>query len=294
MNILSRKLQTAWHRYHPRAVQQDIQIFGQRFSSYLLNRQGESAYQWGTWQDFLARKHSEQIFVFGGGASLHDVSPAEWARIDQANTLGWRNFAYQTFVHADYLILRELAAWRGMEGNTYFIEQVTRLMEQIETNPHFAQTLILVQGGWKAVAGNQLIGRRLAPPNYTYLRFKTGARHAQALPSTDFRRGLTHVYGTLTDAVNLAYLGGWSSIVLIGIDLYDSQYFVRSDEKSHERETGQIASQVIHATARSGIVEKMGEWSRWLAERDVHLSVYNPRSLLAEVMPVFRWDEGET
>ncbi len=289
-SILRRKLYTAWIRYNPRALQAIGGVNLQRSRAYLWNLWGARAYHWVDWEHFLVRKHSSTIFVFGGGASLRDVSAAEWAKIDRHNTLGWRNFAYQTFVHADYLILRELVAGQGIPHRGNFARQVQPLMDQMEHNPHFKDSLVLVQGGWHALAGNYLMGMQLAPLGYDYLRFYNGQRGATALPATDFKQGITHVFGTLTDAVNLAYLGGWKQIVLIGIDLYDSQYFVQADEKIHEQETGAPADVTLHATARSGIVEKMGEWEKWLRERGVQLSVYNPRSLLAEVMPIFSWE----
>jgi hypothetical protein len=43
-----------------------------------------------------------------------------------------------------------------------------------------------------------------------------------------------------------------------------------------------------HNTARSGVVEQMGEWGRMLAGEGVALSVYNQRSLLTDVLPVYR------
>jgi hypothetical protein len=48
-----------------------------------------------------------------------------------------------------------------------------------------------------------------------------------------------------------------------------------------------------HTQAVSGLVDTLDSWARWLAERDVRLTVYNPRSLLAGSVPVYvRASEG--
>ena len=43
----------------------------------------------------------------------------------------------------------------------------------------------------------------------------------------------------------------------------------------------------IHSTAVNGIVELMREWREYYEPRGIELFVYNPRSLLAAVLPVW-------
>ena len=48
-----------------------------------------------------------------------------------------------------------------------------------------------------------------------------------------------------------------------------------------------VAHSQQHSRAASGMMENLGHWSRELRGRDATLSVYNPRSVLAGVLPVY-------
>jgi hypothetical protein len=45
-----------------------------------------------------------------------------------------------------------------------------------------------------------------------------------------------------------------------------------------------------HSQAATGLRDVISGWRADLAAEGVSLSVHNPRSLLAEVLPVFRWE----
>src|SRR5207249_1724538 len=120
-------------------------------------------------------------------------------------------------------------------------------------------------------------------------------------PTRSFSQGLRHSNGTLSDVVNCAYILGWTRIVLVGVDLYDSRYFFLPPEKTlgmdpatgtttgveFNQWRGQRYDQ-LHNTARGGIVDLMANWRALLEADGVELSVYNPKSLLAGPLPVFR------
>jgi hypothetical protein len=93
---------------------------------------------------------------------------------------------------------------------------------------------------------------------------------------------------------------GWKEIVLVGVDLYDSRYFFLDPDKTLavdvERATTVPAERNSmhgqrydseHNTARSGVVRLMAEWREALEPVGVQLTVYNPRSLLADVLPLY-------
>ena len=288
--VLRRKLNTAWTRYNPLAIGARANMLRLEAGAFLHDLTARRSYNFIPLEQFTqGRKISDTIFVFGSGSSLKDVTPEEWAKINLHNTLGWKSFVYQEYVHADFLILREVMT-HDMHNPQGLRRELTRLMTQAMNNSRFENALMLVQEGWRARAGNELFGSHIAPQDrFQYARFKNGARYPDAMPSESFSQGITHIHGTLTDAVNLAFLGGWKHIVLIGIDLYDSAYFVAIEQKEHLIATGGSAGH-IHPTAKSGIVEKMAVWRQWLYERGVTIHVYNPRSLMAEIMPVFDRD----
>jgi len=187
----------------------------------------------------------------------------------------------------------------GLYGELRWRRYAGEVADAIARNPFYRDTVFVMQGEFLSDFTNQLIGYRLLPPVSGVLRYRT-ARHEGTAPTAKLADGLRHIAGTLSDAVNCASCLGWSSIVLVGVDLYDSRYFwlPPGETASVDRARATVscaASNVLrgtrsgdrHHTTTNGVVELMAEWRRYFADRGVRLSVYNPRSLLADVLPVY-------
>ena len=89
------------------------------------------------------------------------------------------------------------------------------------------------------------------------------------------------------DVVNFALVLGWREIVIAGVDLYNKEYFwlppgvARPDERP-----------IFTADSRwfqaDQMIETLRLWRQLVEPSGVRISVYNPRSLLAEAIPVYR------
>jgi hypothetical protein len=143
-----------------------------------------------------------------------------------------------------------------------------------------------------------LVGERFLPAGAKVCSYRT-ARRLDEMPSPRWRWGLQREPGTLATVVNAAVLLGWREIVLVGVDLYDNRYFWGpADATMHFDASGAFADPKAsndrgiawdrpHNTVRGGMVEVLGRWHAALERQGVHLTVYNPRSLLARVLPVY-------
>lgn len=244
-------------------------------------------------EQLRARRRSDTVFVFGSGYSLNDLRDDEWAHFREHDVFGFNEFFRQRWLPVDFHLLRvgvmESLNWRP------YAEHVAR---GIAESPYYRDTVFIVQEGYLAQFGNQLVGYRLLPRGAGVARYKT--RRGYGLPPRRLRDGLRHAVGTLDDSVNAAYVLGWKNIVLVGVDLYDSRYFWLPPDKTATSDpvTGvPIAAErntfrgtrydERHSTARNGVVQLMAEWSEHLRQDGVQLSVYNPRSLLAAVLPLY-------
>jgi hypothetical protein len=241
-----------------------------------------------------AARRSDTVFVFGSGYSLNDITPAEWEAIGRHDTFGFTAFIYQQWVRVDYHLLRG-----GIEGGLDWRRYAEDFCRILNANPHFADTNFLIQDEYQAQFCNQLIGYKLLRPGARVYRYHTARDDGP--PTRSLGEGLRHIQGTLSDAVNAAVCLGWKHIVLTGVDLYDSRYFWLGADETYDfdPQSGLLVPAVtnprgirydgVHNTARNGVVETMGRWRRLLeAERGIQLSVFNPRSLLAAVMPVYQ------
>lgn len=264
------------------------------FHAWRRERKHRQAHRVLTEAELRASRKSDTVFVFGSGYSLNDISDDEWRHFERHDTLGLSGFIYQNWIRTDYHLIRgwvEVKAgafnWRG---------QAATFADALHANPHFKDTILIMQGEYLAQFCNTLIGYGLIRPGTRIFRYHT-ARGAKA-PSLCFKEGLTHAYGTLSDAVNFASCLGWKRIVLVGVDLYDSRYFwLKSHETLAVDDSGMLIPAEIntrgirfdgkHNAVNHGILEAMRQWGELFAQRGVSLAVYNPRSLLSGVLPVY-------
>jgi hypothetical protein len=237
-------------------------------------------------EDTLRRsRRSETVFVFGSGASLNDIPPDEWQRIAEHDTLGFNWFVHERFVRCDYHLIRGIpdtdrdpTVWRPQ------LEEYFRLIRE---NPCYADTIFLVQKGFRATNGNRALGFGYLPRGARVFLWRTRDRFE---PSFSLADGLSHAHSALHESVNFAFLLGWKQIVLVGVDLYDRRYFwlPREEARTVDLRRGASAGD-LHSRTGSGMIETFRQWSEIFVESGVTLSVHNPRSLIAGPLPVYQW-----
>jgi hypothetical protein len=246
-----------------------------RTSLVLRGALGERSYRKLSEEELRATRSSDVVFVFGSGRSLVDISPDEWVRIAEVNTISLREFPRQQWVRADYHLTAE-------------IDLVDEYTERIRANPLYTDTVFVVQKGWLASSGNEVIARGLLPANARLFRFSRVSRGMYAPPSRSFGDGIVHGYNSITDSVNFAYLMGWRRIVLAGVDLYNKEYFWLPPGEARPYEKEGIEATDAFGTSTQ-VIEMFGKWRDILRADGVELEVYNPKSLLAGPLDVFRW-----
>jgi hypothetical protein len=267
-------------------------------NAWLRDRMNRAAYTAVSETALVAARRSDTVFIFGSGASLNDLVAEEWREFSRHDVFGFNAFYHQQWVDADFHLLRV-----GVYGDLRWESFTREAAAVIRSNPRFSRTVFILQEGYLAQFSNQLVGYRLLPASARIFRYPSAREDGR--PTRSFADGLRHTTGTLADAVNCAFCAGWKRIVLVGVDLYDSRYFyLKADETvGFDAATGRITAgernywrgqryDEPHATIRNGVVDLMADWRTALGEAGVDLLVYNPRSLLAEVLPVYHRSAG--
>ena len=242
-----------------------------------------------------AARRSDRVFVYGSGASMNDIPEDEWAAMAEHDTFGFNAFYWEQWIRVDFQLFRG-GAYRVLRPT----HRAAELRDAIRANPNFASTIYVMQEEYLGHYANFLAGGAYLPAGARLFRYRTAP--GVGPPTRSFAEGIRHAPGTLVDAVNCAYCLGWKEIVLVGIDLYDSRYYWLPPDKTltYDPEVNSVVPGDVnvwrgntaadrHNTVKGGIVELMGQWREALAGDGVLLSVYNPKSLLAEVLPVFEW-----
>lgn len=259
--------------------------FAVRSHSWLLNFWGQRRYRRLSEAELRATRKSDTVFIFGSGYSINDISAAEWQHFEQHDTVSFNMFVHQDFVRADYEVIREMG--NRFDSPSLYMPEVNELLGLVRQNRRYAGAVLVVQGGWGAVAGNQVVGRGLLPPRNPLFRYRNRRWRGYGPPAESFAEGLAHGPSTLVDCVNFAYVLGWRRIVLVGVDLYDRRYFWLPADETREFDQRRNASHDQRHNAADGLVSFLGPWREHLAIRDVEIYVYNPRSLLTQVLPVY-------
>lgn len=250
-------------------------VVSRNTSAWLADRRARHEYRHLGEAELLATRTSDTVFVLGSGKSILDIPEERWRAMERFQTLSFSHFARQSPVRADYHV----------HGEVYEFEQYASWFRE---NPHYASTIHVVQEGWPAASSNELIGRRLLSRSRPVFRYRRAARAKLTPPSRRFRDGLVHSWNSSISVTNFALLMGWRRVVLVGIDLYDSEYFYLPP--GVPRTDG---AYVIPTESKFNFAERIvpvyGLWRREAEARGQELLVYNPRSLLASVLDVFEW-----
>jgi hypothetical protein len=271
-----------WPRLQSRARRSftEARHFRVRLHAWLLFEQHLRQYRILTESDLRATRKSDKVFIFGSGASLNDVPPDHWREMSAHDTIGFNWFVHQRFVRCDYHFVRETGA-DDLDARSWR-PRLEEYCDLARRNPHYAATTFLVQSGFRATNGNRAIGLRLLPDRRPIFLFRSVRGRRE--PTRRFSDGLPHNYATLEECVNFAYLMGWTEIVLVGVDLYDRRYFWLPPDVPV---AGSDSTEGPHLTARTGLIDLLGEWRERFARENVQLFVYNERSLLARSVPVW-------
>ena len=247
-------------------------------SAYLRNVRRRRRYRTLSEEELRATRSSDTVFVLGSGRSILDITEAQWERIARFNTVSFSEFPRQSLVRADYHVVGEVG----------FIEEHARILRD---NPLYENAVLVLQRGWLADDSNNLVGRGLIRPGAQIFRYDRVSRGRYSPPSRSFGSGLVHGWNSSISVLNFCVIMGWRRIVLTGIDLYNKGYFWLGEGEVRAIERPGTTADTPFPSGPL-VTSMIGRWREILEPEGVDVLVYNPRSLLAQVLDVFEWDEG--
>ncbi len=287
-------LRSQWNHLRTDGLADTVSWNAKMTQAWVRNRLGRGRYRTMSSDDMRAARRSDTVFIFGSGASLNDLPQSDWNHFAQHDVFGLNMFYLENWIPVGFHIVRG-----GVYTDPRWQEFVDDLAIGIKANPLFNDTIFILQEEYYGAITNLLVGSGALPTRNPIFRYHTA--RGDGPPTESFRDGLRHTSGTLMDAVNCAYLLGWKHLVLVGVDLYDSRYFFLPSDQTlgWNTETGTLigaerndwrgqTAQEPHNTVRNGVVDLLAQWGPIMAANGVELSVFNPRSLLAQVLPIYR------
>ena len=253
-------------------------------------------------EDIKKGRRKDTIFIMGSGYSINDITREEWQHfVDVGDIFSFNYFFRGKFVPINYHICGEIGGapnYGSVLINNRYKKNIKAYYEELFSNPYYKDTIYFLRYKidftkapvpiamralffLKAFKNKQVCLYRIVLFGEVILK------PSEILEPSDSIYAISH-NATIFDAVNIAYILGYKKIVLVGIDLYDRRYFwlERNETLEGDLKRGKTYSD-IHLTADK-VVRGMAVWNKYLIKKGVRLYVYNPRSLLNKILPVYR------
>lgn len=240
----------------------------------------------------------DTIFILGSGYSINDITKEEWKKMEVVgDTLSFNYFFLGEFISITYHICGEITTNYGI---LFMMNKRKKAIKsyynKIFRNLYYKNTTFFLR---------YRIDHSLVPiAMWALLHFKAFKNKQVCLyginryinkilnPSDDIN-AISHHSATLFDAINIAYLLGYKKIVLVGVDLYDQRYFwLKENETSEEHLKEGSSCNDVHGTADI-VLRAMSIWKEYLEKKGIALYIYNPHSLLNDILPLYKFDEGD-
>ena len=179
--------------------------------------------------DYLKKfKKSDTVFVLGSGSSINTISKKQWLLISRHNTIGFTNTIRLKKINIDFHIHR--AGHEGIGEYEITRDYISFFQKLLKKNNYMSNTILLFPNGASANFSNLLFGEKLYNLKNKIFFFNTN--RVNKIPTKKIEYGLLHRSGTLIDAISLGYFLGFKRIVLVGVDLYNINYFFTEKNKT--------------------------------------------------------------
>ena len=241
-------------------------------------------------------RRKDIIFIMGSGYSINDITREEWQHIiDVGDTLSFNYFFKGKFVPIKYHICGEITGtpnYGSILMNKEHRKNIKSYYDELFSNPYYKDTIYLLR--YKTDIKKTPVPIALwalfylkAFKNKQVCPYRIVIKKDAILEPSDNIYAISHCIATLSDAINISYILSYKKIVLVGIDLYDQRYFWlgRNETRDTVLKRDKTYSD-IHATA-DNVLKGMAVWNEYLIKKGVRLYIYNPRSLLNKVLPIY-------
>lgn len=246
-------------------------------------------------------KTSSKLFIFGSGASIKEIDEKSWKKINEFDTLGFNGTYLLEKINFTYHILRAGDEAPSVLNENFINKEILyakNVTQKIINNSYLKKTIFLFPSGICQHFPNLLLGYKFWNKNNLVYRYRVN-RFAK-YPKGNISRGLIHQIGTLSDAICFGFYMGYKEIILVGVDLYNNEYFYTNEGKTTKIDEvlgvevnadfnhRGLKVNENHNTVNNGIINLIDEWGIYFKKNDIKLSVYNPKSLLNKVLPTFK------
>jgi hypothetical protein len=230
-------------------------------------------------------KKTNEVFIYGSGYSINEISNEEWRKLRNYDSIGFNNTIFLKKISFTYHINRYL---KNPKKNINYQIKI------INKNRYLKKTTFLMPEGFIEEYTNNIFSKNLWDKNKNFFLFKTNRFFN--LPIGNINVGLIHKSGTLIDCITFAYYLGYKKIVLVGVDLYDTRYFYVPKNKTSilfnipsSKNVHGNTPDCKHQTIINKVDYRIRLIKKFLTKKSISLEVYNKKSLLKRELKLFKF-----
>lgn len=245
-------------------------------------------------QELLSHKKSDTVFIIGSGYSINDLKDNEISFMEKHDIFAFSTFMDNNkFFRVDFYLGREFIICDDTMSLSYM--KKTCMCDyyfswKVNHSEYSSNTVFFVQHEVKSNM-NSILARRLLKKGTKIFRFKGDFLRYFRMPSKNLRK-LMHFGGTLADALHACYAMGYKKIILAGIDLYDRRYYWLKEDETYVYDIGRGNVCTNPHRTSNNMVSAFEKWKPFFDKNGVEVYVLNPKSLLAEVLPVYKFPQS--
>jgi hypothetical protein len=191
-----------------------------------------------TRENLLPYKSSDTLYVLGSGASINDLMAEQWQVISRANSIGFNLFFAHdfvpTFYHMEFIPESFEIATMALQARRSDYVKTPLLVNYNHVDPNIELSRYLLGACTKFTLPSQMqcpVPHMLAVLQH----YHRGVR----LTKSNF---IIHYRGSVTLLISLGVLLGYKKIVLLGVDLNNTDYFFHNEALFQS----QLATKVRH------------------------------------------------
>lgn len=251
-------------------------------------------------EELFQRKLGNKLFILGSGSSLGSMPEEIFKEIKKNSAMSLNFSITQNFLPTNFHVFREIGL--ANEQDEYADYQLLNELAKLMTdNRSYENAVFFIQDGIKAWATNKFLSTIQFQKPIQIFRYKNSILPNKILLGKGFN-SVTHFASTISDCINLGVLLGYKEIILCGVDLNDRLYFWQKypekcikisalesskNDYSDAEHTIEKAKKTPHRSAER-LIKFVHENYNVLLKKGITLSIENPKSPLAEIIPVYK------
>ena len=257
------------------------------------------------YSDFANKKNSDTLFVFGSGPTINDLRPCDFEYIHKHDSLGFNYFLVHDFV-PDFYCYETPANYALYD----FFCSVLNEKQEYDSVPLVIQFQHFEKRGFDISKVRTdirpvyfVVPYRYRTISETRLRKLLYLRKWLTILSPFTLNSVIHHGGSISYIVTMAYAMGYQTIILLGVDMYNTEYFFTElPDNSYKKDLVDLferirAGRLVFTHNDPQFTKKFGELPPdiflrlfneiFLIPDGVKLYVGSEKSRLATFLPVF-------